>query len=182
MYPIVRVTKETMRAMRMPPLGSLDAHVSYHRCWPQDLDMFMEMNNGRILSILEIGRSGLAQRVGLLGAIKDNRWGLTIAGTSVRYRKRILPFVKFRVVSRAVGWDDKFFYLENSAWIGDECAVQGLFRTAVTGKNGIIAPAKVFDHVGRDATPPEMPAWVKAWINADAKRPWPPEIDGTSST
>ena len=180
MYPIVRVTKEVLRARRMSSLGSLDAHVSYHRCWPQDLDVFMEMNNGRILTVLEIGRTGLAQRVGLLDALKKNRWGLVVAGTSVRYRKRILPFVKFRVVSRCYGWDDKFFYLENAAWIGDACAVQGLFRTAVTDRNGIIAPERVFAATGRDATPPQMPPWVDAWVEADATRPWPPEFDGTS--
>lgn len=178
MYPIIRIMKEGLRAKRMPPLGSLDTHVSYHRCWPQDLDVFMEMNNGRILTVLEIGRTGLAQRVGLLDAIRDNHWGLVVAGTSVRYRKRIKPFVKFRIVSRCCGWDDKFFYLENAAWIGDECAVQGLFRTAITDKNGIVAPQKAFDHTGRDATPPRKPDWVEAWINADSTRPWPPELNG----
>ena len=180
MYPIIRIIKEGLRASRMPPLGSLDPHVSYHRCWPQDLDVFMEMNNGRILTVLEIGRTGLAQRVGLLDAIKDNRWGLVVAGTSVRYRKRIRPFVNFRTVSRCHGWDDKFFYLEGAAWIGDECAVQGLFRTAVTDRNGIVPTQKVFEETGRDATPPKKPDWVEAWIKADAVRPWPPEYDGTS--
>jgi acyl-CoA thioesterase FadM len=180
MYPIVRIIKEALRARRMPPLKSLDTHVSYHRCWPQDLDIFMEMNNGRILTVLEIGRIGLAQRVGLLDAIKDNGWGLVVAGTSVRYRKRIKPFVKFRIVSRAYGWDDKFFYLENSAWIGDECAVQGLFRTAITDNNGIVPIAKVFAATGRDGTLRDMPDWVNGWIDADATRPWPPENDGTS--
>ena len=132
MYPIIRVLKEVLRAKRMPPLEALGAHVSYHRCWPHDLDVYLEMNNGRILSILDIGRTGLAQRVGLIGALKDNKWGMTMAGNSVRYRKRIRPFAKFRTVSRAVGWDEKFFYLEHSIWIGKNCAVQALFRAAVT--------------------------------------------------
>jgi len=180
MYPIIRVIKETLRAKFMAPLEALEAHVSHHRCWPQDLDVFMEMNNGRILSILDIGRTGLAQRVGLINALKDNRWGMTMAGNSVRYRKRIRPFVKFRVVSRAVGWDDKFFYLEHSLWIGDECAVQALFRSAVTDQNGIVNPTRVFAHIGHDGVSPSMPAWVRAWIDADNTRPWPPEFDGAS--
>lgn len=179
MYPIVRVIKEVFRARRMPPLDARGAHVSYHRCWPHDLDGYMEMNNGRILSILDIGRSGLAQRVGLIGALRDNKWGMTMAGNSVRYRKRIRPFAKFRTVSRAVGWDDKFFYLEHSIWIGTDCAVQALFRSAVTDRNGIVSPAKVFAHVGHDAASPQMPAWVQAWIAAENTRPWPPEFGQT---
>lgn len=65
MYPIIRIAKEFARARRLPPLGILGAHVSHHRCWPQDIDNFLEMNNGRILTVLDIGRTGLGVRVGL---------------------------------------------------------------------------------------------------------------------
>jgi acyl-CoA thioesterase FadM len=180
MYPIVRLVKEVFKASRMPDLHPLGSHVSHHRCWPQDLDYFMEMNNGRILTILDLGRTGLAQRVGLLRALRQNRWALTIAGSSVRYRKRIRPFVKFRIVSKAVGWSERFFYLEQTIWIGNECAVQALYRSAVTDKNGIVNPAGVFEAVGIEGPSPEKPAWVQAWIDADNTRPWPPQDDGTS--
>lgn len=181
MYPIIRIIKEFLRAKRMPPLDALGAHVSHHRCWPQDLDQYLEMNNGRILTILDIGRTGLAVRVGLIDALRANRWGLTMAGNSVRYRKRIRPFAKFRNVSRCVGWDHRFFYLEHSLWIGGDCAVQALFRAAVTDKNGIVAPDRVFAAVGYDGTSPQMPAWVQNWIEAENTRPWPPTFDGTST-
>jgi len=180
MYPIIRIIKETLRAKRLDPIGPLDAHISHHRCWPQDLDVYMEMNNGRILTILDIGRTALAQRAGLIQALSKNRWGLTVAGNSVRYRKRIRPFVKFRIISRAVSWDHRFVYLEQSIWIGNECAVQALFRTAVTNKAGIVNPEKVFAYLGLDAAAPPMPAWVQAWIDADNTRPWPPAFDGTT--
>ncbi|MEO1639028.1 MAG: acyl-CoA thioesterase [Pseudomonadota bacterium] len=180
MYPIVRVIKEYLRARRMPPLEPLGTHVSYHRCWPQDIDNFLEMNNGRILSILDIGRTGLAARVGLIAALARNRWALTIAGSSARYRRRIRPFAKFRIVSRAVGWDHRFFYIEQTIWLGAECAVQVLYRSAVTDKNGIVAPERVFADVGFDGTPPVLPAWAQNWIDADNTRLWPPEHDGTS--
>lgn len=179
MYPFVRLIKEFLIARKRPPLHPLGTHVSHHRCWPQDIDNFIEMNNGRILTILDLGRTGLAQRVGLLRALQQNRWGLTVAGSSVRYRKRIRPFVKFRMVSKAVGWSERFFYLEQTIWIGDTCAVQALYRTAVTDKNGIVNPERVFAAVGLDEPSPEKPAWVQAWIDADNTRPWPPEDDGT---
>jgi len=180
MYPIIRVFKEVFKAKRMEPLHPLGSHVSHHRCWPQDIDTYMEMNNGRILTMLDLGRIGLAQRVGLLDALRKNSWGLTMAGASIRYRKRIRPFVKFRIVSKAVGWSERFFYLEHTIWIGDQCAVQALFRAAVTDTNGIVDPARVFAAVGLDQPSPEKPAWVQAWIDADNTRPWPPEDDGTS--
>jgi len=118
MFPVVRLIKETYLARKAPPLPILGTHVSHHRCWPQDIDLFIEMNNGRILTIFDLGRMSLAHRVGLITALREKRWGLTMAGSTVRYRKRIRPFVKFEMRSRALGWDDKFFYLEQSMWIG----------------------------------------------------------------
>ena len=176
MYPYIRLTKEIWKARKQTALPPMGVHVSYHRCWPQDIDMFMEMNNGRVLSVFDLGRFGLAQRAGLLQALKENRWGLTMAGCSVRYRKRIRPFVKFKMVSRSVGWDDKFFYIDQTIWIGGECAAQVLYRSAVTDENGIVRPRRLFAHIGYEGDRPDLPDWVQAWIDADKTRPWPPEL------
>lgn len=175
MYPIIRLTKEIFINRRAPALDPLGTHVSHHRCWPQDVDVFLEMNNGRILTILDLGRFGLAQRVGLMTVLKNNRWGLTMAGASVRYRRRIRTFAKFRIISRTVGWDDRFFYLDQSIWQGAECSAQVLYRSAVTGKNGIIPPAEVFAQIGHNGISPALPDWVQNWIHADATRVWPPQ-------
>ena len=178
MYPLVRLAKEFVLARGADPLPPLGTHVSHHRCWPQDIDLFMEMNNGRILTILDLGRTTLAYRTGLLRALHARGWGLTMAGVSVRYRKRIRPFVKFRTVSKAVGWDNRFVYLDQSIWIGEECAVQALYRSAVTDKNGLIPPAAVFEAMGLAGDTPPLPDWVRDWIDADATRPWPPVDNG----
>ncbi len=176
MYPFIRLAKEMFINRNASALPITGTHVSYHRCWPQDIDVFMEMNNGRILTILDLGRMALGQRAGLLGTLKANGWGLTVAGNSVRYRKRIRPFVRFKLVSRAVGWDARFMYLEQSIWIDGECAVQALFRAAVTDKNGIVEPGRIIEAMDQDKTSPALPTWVQNWIDADATRPWPPQV------
>lgn len=181
MYPVVRLLKELIRSRRLPPMPFLGTHTSHHRCWPQDIDIFIEMNNGRILTILDVGRTALAGRVGLLAALRRNGWAMTMAGASIRYRKRIKPFVKFRVESRCVGWDHRFFYLEQSAWIGEDCAVQALYRSAVTDKNGMVPVETVKAELGASLDTPELPAWVQNWIDADGTRPWPPEKPVASS-
>ena len=175
MYPIIRVLKELVKsrgASDLPPDGT---HVSYHRCWPQDIDMFMEMNNGRILTIFELGRFGLAKRVGLIKALRENGWGLTVAGTSVRYRKRIKPFVRFRMDSKAVYWDERFIYISQSIWIGDQCACNALFRTGVVKNHKLVPTQEVFTLAKVDSTSPSAPAWVQNWIDAEQTRPWPPD-------
>lgn len=179
MFPFIRLMNELRRARRMPALeNATDTHVSHHICMPWDLDMFMELNNGRALTLFDLGRMGMAQRVGLIDLLKRERWGMTMAGSSVRYRKRVLLFERFEVRSRAVGFDDKFIYLEQSMWKRNgECANHVLYRTAITDKNGLVRTDRVMKAWGRDPVSPPIPDWVKNWIEAEATRPWPPMQD-----
>jgi acyl-CoA thioesterase FadM len=181
MYPVIRIIKEIITSKTRPALPPLGTHVSHHRCWPQDLDTYLEMNNGRILTILDIGRTGLGIRTGLVRALRQSGWGLTMAGASVRYRKRIRPFAKFRTVSTCVGWDDKFMYLDQSIWIKDTCAAQALYRAAVTDKSGIIHPDRLLAAMGQTGPAPLLPDWVQNWIDADRNRPWPPSQGGNDT-
>ena len=178
MFPFVRLVKDMIIARRQPPIGLTDLHVSYHMVWPWDLDGFMELNNGRALTLYDLGRLGMAFRTGLVHVLKREGWGLTMAGSSVRYRRRLRAFERFEMRSRAVCWDDKFTYLEQSMWKADgECASHVLYRSCVTDKNGIVPPAKVLAAMGQDAASPPAPDWIAAWIEAEAKRPWPPMQD-----
>ena len=179
MFPFFRLGKDLYRGRRLPRLENMtDVHVSHHRCMPWDLDMFMELNNGRALTLFDLGRLVLAQRCGLLDVLKENGWGLTMAGSSVRYRQRIRWMEKFEVRSRMVCWDDKFVYLEQAMWKADgTCANHVLYRAAVTDRNGIVRPPRLAQAFGVPETSPPMPDWIAAWSRAEATRPWPPMQD-----
>ena len=176
MYPVIRLLKELYKHRNAPALPLTGTHVSQHMCLPWDIDLWMELNNGRTLTLFDLGRIPLARRVGLIDALRKNRWGLTMAGASVRYRRRIRTFEVIEMQSRAAFWDDKFIYIEQSMWKKTgECANHILYRSAVTGKDGIVPPARVMAAMGEDEPSPRAPDWIAAWISADAARPWPPE-------
>ena len=175
MYPFFRMAKAFWQIRKAPPLDLFDSHISHHRCWPWDIDMMMELNNGRTLTLLDLGRIPLAQRLGLLRVLKKENWGLTMAGATVRYRRRIRTFEAFTMKSRLVCWDDRFTYLEqcmiNSS---GEVANHAVYRAAVTDKNGIVGTDRLAKALGNVGNSPPIPDWIKAWIDAEAKRPWPP--------
>ncbi len=178
MYPFIRMFWQLSKFRGAPRLALTECHVSRHICLPSDIDLWMELNNGRTLTLYDLGRIPLAVRTGLAGTLRDNRWGLTVAGASVRYRRRIRMFETVEMRSRAIGWDARFFYLEQSLWKNSgECANHVLYRTAVTGKDGIVPPAQVATALGVDVQSPKLPGWVANWIEADALRPWPPMQD-----
>ena len=119
MYPVIRLVTEFIRFRRAHALSLTGTHVSRHMCLPWDIDLWMELNNGRTLTLYDLGRLPLAKRAGLIGAMKRNGWGLTMAGAIVRYRRRIRMFEVIEMRSRALCWDARFIYLEQSMWKAD---------------------------------------------------------------
>ncbi len=174
MYPFIRMVKEMWKFRNAPALSILGTHRSSHICWPWDLDLWNELNNGRTLTLYDLGRLPLGRRTRLEKTLRDNRWGLTVAGSIPRYRRRVQMFARLDMVSRCIGWDQRFIYIEQSMWSGDDCTSQVIIRSAIVGKSGIVASAKVLAAMGEAVESPPLPDWVETWIAAENARPWPP--------
>jgi acyl-CoA thioesterase FadM len=174
MYPFVRMLKEIVLHRGGAPLAITDWHLSHHICWPWDLDIFAELNNGRTLTLYDLGRVPMAIRTGLGQVLKREGWGMAVAGASVRYRRRVRAFDRFTMASRVIGWDARFIYMDQSMWRNGQCLSQILLRSAVTDRAGIVAPARVLAALGHPVESPALPGWVTDWIAAEEARPWPP--------
>ena len=174
MYPFVRMGLELFLNRNAEPLPPGGVHISYHTCWPWDLDFWMELNNGRTLSLYDLGRIPMAKRMGMVAALRRRRWGLTMAGASVRYRRRVKVFQRFEMHSAGIGRDDRFLYVHQSMWRNGEATSSILYRVAVTDKNGLVPTADVAAEMGFPDWNPPLPPWVTHWIDAEAHRPWPP--------
>lgn len=175
MYPFIRMAWQMLKHRNDPRLGFDGVHISQHYCLPWDLDMWCELNNGRTLTLFDLGRIPLAKRVGLVDVLKQNRWGLTMAGATVRYRRRVRAFQKVEMHSRALGHDRRFIYLQQSMWRGGEALNSVVYRSAVTSKSGIVPVAEVLAAMGVPEWNPTLPDWVQAWIDAENQRVWPPD-------
>ncbi|WP_210528648.1 acyl-CoA thioesterase [Rubellimicrobium arenae] len=179
MYPLVRLLFQSWRHRADPPLPLDGIHESRHVCWPWDIDIFGELNNGRTLTLYDLGRIPWSRRIGLTRILRDQRWQVAVAGASVRYRKRVHTFQSVRMRTRALGWDQRFFYIEQAMWLpSGTCASHILIRSAVTDRNGIVPPLRVLEAMGASRPSPPLPSWVAEWIEAEALRPWPPMADG----
>lgn len=174
MYPFIRIAKETVSARRTPRLGPGETHVTRLVVWPWDIDLFRDLNNGRALTLFDIGRIGLFVRMGLFRMMKARGWYGTVAGTAIRYRRRITVFQRLELRTRLIGWDARFIYFEQGFWRGGECAVHAVVRTALTTGTGIVPTAEAARAAGLPEASPELPAWVRTWAEAERLRPWPP--------
>ncbi len=175
MYPYLRITKMLIAGRFKPRLKATDTSVLKLRVWPGDVDILGEMNNGRNLTMMDFGRFDLAARTGLLKKAGQNGWGFVVAGASVRFRHRLMLFRKYELHSQVVGHDEKWIYFLQQAIRRERIHSSALVRTAITSKDGIINPEKVWKAIGGDGGFAPLPDWVKAWIEAENLRPWQEE-------
>ncbi|OBT12145.1 thioeseterase [Vibrio sp. UCD-FRSSP16_10] len=178
MYPFFRLAKVTWQAKKQASLKISDKSSTQFYCHPWDLDIFNELNNGRVLTLYDLGRTALGIRCGLIKALADNRWALVVAGSSIRYRKRVHLLNHLTIHTQCVGFDDKWLYVEQSMWVKDQPCSSALIRAGVTSKNGIVPPHKVLEAMGETNTFGELPRWVTEWIDSEQHRPWPPLGEG----
>lgn len=175
MYPFFRLITTSIKSMRSTKLDVFDVSETTFRARPWDVDLFMEVNNGRLLTLYDLGRFDLAIRIGLTAILRKNKWGLVVAGSSTRYRRRVRMFDKITVRTQVVGLDEKWVYIAQSIWVKGQPTSSVLLRTGVTAKGRVIPVDQVAAAFGPGEWKTEMPLWVQAWIDADAGREWPPQ-------
>ncbi|RED13003.1 acyl-CoA thioesterase [Pontivivens insulae] len=175
MYPFGRLIWQMFLARNQSKLGMGEAHISHHYCMPWDIDMFGEMNNGRVLTFTDLGRFPLALRGGLIGVIWRKKWALTMAGATVRWQRRILPFQRYTMRSRAVGHDGRFIYLHHTIWRKGVCHASVLYRSCARDGAKRVPIEEFFAALGEPVEQPPLPEWVEHWRQSEDARIWPPE-------
>ncbi len=175
MYPFIRLIDVMIRGRWRPKLTPSEPSVLPMTAWPWDCDMFGEVNNGRHLTLFDLGRFDLGLRTGLMKVLKEKRWGLVVAGSTIRYRSRIRPFQRYTLHTHLVARDDRWFYFVQTTERKGVACSSALLRTGVTAKGKVIPTQNVADALGHSDWQGKKPDWIKSWADADAKRPWPPE-------
>ena len=181
MYPYLRFARVVL-ASRFGPRLSFDTEsVLGMRIWLGDIDVFAELNNGRHLTLMDLGRIDLGLRSGFLHMLHRQRWGLTVGGASVRFRRRVPPFRKVLLRTKVVGCDERWFYFHQRIEEGATTCSAALVRVGITSRDRLVPVSAVVEAAGLPEWDPELPAWVRAWIEADGVRPWPPGSENRGS-
>ena len=171
MYPYLRVVRVLAGTRIKPKLDLDDASELKLRVWPNDVDAYPEMNNGRYWTIMDLGRYDLAARTGLMRMAHRKGWFFVVAGGSIRYRRRLPPFGRFLLRTSIAGHDGRWFYFVQEFVRSGQIAAQGVVRAGLRTKKGLIASDAILKDFGRGDWAPPLPDWVRAWIAAEETRP-----------
>ena len=172
MYPWLRFSKVFLTKYKRKPIGVGDVSILKSRVCITDIDLFMELNNGRYLTFFDFGRYDVAMRSGLWKILKKENWGLIVAGISIRYRYRLRLFRKFEIHSKVVGIDHRWFYFEQKFISKGKLHTSALVRTAITSKKGLVPTKEVLEKLGQSEVKLPVPNWIEEWAKSDEMRPW----------
>jgi acyl-CoA thioesterase FadM len=139
------------------------------RVWPNDCDLNFHLNDGRYVSLGGLGRVDLLARTRLL-QIGRKRGGFPVVGRAlIRYRRSLLPFERFTLITRVRAWDAKWCYIEHlferrDGSIGARLLIRACLRT----KSGPVPTAELLAALGEaDLVSPPLPPEMAKWNEVD---------------
>lgn len=139
---------------------------------PSDIDLLRHMNNGRYLSLFDLGRWDLLIRTGLFDAMDAQGWYAVVSSETVTFRKSLQLWQRFEVQSRFIGHDDKALFLEHRAVVKGEVYARAIVRARMLRRTGgTVSHEELFAAVGKPEGVPEIDAWVHDWAAASALPP-----------
>ena len=163
MYPLLRIIRVVVKSQFQEKL-SFDTEFTDSVnliVLPQDIDPFMELNNGRYVTLLDLGRFSLGSKVNMASFLKKNNWSLTIVGTYNEYRYRLRLFQRFILKTKIIGYDEKWFYFFQKAERKGKSHMASVVKFAYTSKEGLVLPKEVITAMGMKYDPTGLPSWIK---------------------
>jgi acyl-CoA thioesterase FadM len=137
------------------------------RVWPSDLDLFRHVNNGRYLTIADIGRIDWFLRTGVMQQALRLHAPPVIGDAMAKFRRDLRLFQSFDIHSRLLGWDERWMFLEHrfvrAGRVVGVVAIRGLFR----GPRGAVSPGEFLGTLGAPAQSPTLPEWLLKWHQAN---------------
>lgn len=163
MYPLFRLLKTSAAGLAGERLGPLDTSHIRFLVWPNDIDTNFHLNNGRYLTLMDLGRWHLALRTGLVGLAIKNRWQPLAGGVAIRFRRPLPPFKTYEMTTRLMCWDHKWFYMEQRFMQDGRAKARALVRILFKGAGGNIPPEEIGRGLGYQGPNLDIPEEVLRW-------------------
>jgi acyl-CoA thioesterase FadM len=144
------------------------------RVWLHDLDPSIHMNNGRYLTLMDLGRLDVLVRSGLWRLVLHNRWTPIASAITIRFQRELRPFQKFRLETRLLCWDSTLVVMEQTFIIDGgprdgQAAARALFKGGLYDRKEkkFVEIARLMSLLGvSEISPPATPE-VEAFLQAD---------------
>jgi acyl-CoA thioesterase FadM len=167
MYPLRRFAGVFVDALRSPKIDLLSTDTIRLDVRRGDVEL-ARMNNGRYLTLMDLGRIALTLRAGFLRTLVKMRAAPLVTNISIRFRRSLRVGTSFDLSTRLVCWDEKYFYLEQWFDQNGQRFAHAFVKALWVSPKGPIPTRDLLSAGGFNAGSPPFPANVQAWQSADA--------------
>src|SRR5690554_1878505 len=163
----------SLKELSKSKLDPLEVNVLEGRAWPWLCDYQRHINNARYLDLMDYGRTQFFLRSGLLKTLAKLNLGGVAAATQIVYRRPINLMESYRLETRLIGWDDRWYLHEHHFKLADgSIAAHAFVRSMLRGSAGAVNIGDVFADRGIQLEQPEWSEELEAFLrsSADAAR------------
>jgi acyl-CoA thioesterase FadM len=165
-FRMIRVFFMARRRSRAHPLA--ETSLTF-RVWPSDVDVLIHMNNGRYLTLMDLGRVDASLRNGIWKALRSRGWYSVVASEAIRFRESLPLFERFELRTRTLGWDEKSLYIRQQFLVRGRVVAVGIVRVRFLKRTGgTLAAADVASAFMPGVASPELPGYISAWRAAES--------------
>ena len=158
------------RAFVLRPLDIFDACETHFRVNIMDLDLNLHMNNGRYLTIMDLGRFDLMLKAGVFWTLAKKGYYPVVSSESIRFKKSLEPFQIFTVTTAIESWNDKDFFMTQkftrNGMVVAEGYVKGRFKQRK--RKGSVPTSEVFELIGKPYDGPRLSELANSQIKVES--------------
>lgn len=163
----LRLLLTVLKALRAPRIVPGEA-VELELCvLPNDLDLNGHMNNGRYLTLVDLGLVTAFVRSGFGRLCLKNKWRPMGGGSIVYFRRGLTLFQRYTLRFTIVGWDEYWNYSRFEFVRDGQVCATGFVKGAATRRGGLVPTTEIYPALGHDAPSPPLPEELRAWIDSD---------------
>lgn len=145
---VARLGLTTATSLFTPSASPLDEVRFRLTIWPQDLDVYGHLNNGRYLTLMDNGRLMHLLKTGLFRLFVERKWHPILGAASIEFRRELRAFQRCDLVTRVISWDAKWLFLEHRLEREGSLHARAIVRAVVKHGRRTVSSAELFEAVG----------------------------------
>ncbi|WP_133408449.1 thioesterase family protein [Parashewanella tropica] len=145
-------------------IGFLGTSTIQFRALPSDCDVNFHLTNSRYAAFMDLARTYMMAEMGLLKKFLKLKWMPVVNASEFTYIRDIKPLEKFKIDTKIVGWDEKYFYLEQRFTTARGLHAIAHVRGVFIHKRKQVPLDELLTTVGFDEEQPTLPPEMQQWI------------------
>lgn len=139
------------------------------RVLPNDLDVFMHVNNGVFFTYADLGRIDLLLRANAFHRLRKAGFYPVVAAETMQFKKSLKLWQSFSIHTTVVGWGKKSVYLEQVFTRKGELVAKALIDARFLKRTGgYVTHDELRELLGVEGDTPALPGYLEQWVESNA--------------